>query len=524
MDGSDSSPRFAGGDDDAEADPVWKSRPASPAVTAGSQTGMAPESPAGTGTLGGHLKTFPFEENGRRIDVDTGPVFFNTHASPNFESLLDYLGIQTSEGGLGFGFSQGNRIFQWGSSLLKDVFFRPGAFCNLETWQTIFDIVRFKYLADDALASEVEDLGFLPSVRDYLAEESYSHSFCENYLVPLLSTLWKTNAAKCLPSFPVKSLVRFLHDHGILSTSGQTPEWYKIQGGAQELIKAMTREVPAHRIHLRARVVNIERGSTKGAFSLCTSDGQSHSFDHIIFAVDGEEVLDICGSLLDVQEADIISELRTSKTVGVLHSDPSLMPNDTQRWSACNYITNPCPGFKSSRPQACLTIWANDIHNIPSSTFGDVFITLNPFTPPHPRLVQGVWEYTSPELSASALNAQRELPTIQNIKGLSYCGSWTGCNFYEETVTNGLKVAVDHLGAELPFQLLDHQRQELVYTASAFASGAFSSLKNMVMRMVLRLVGFYICVGRILLRLLGLISVVRFAAGSSSHAKALKSA
>lgn len=170
----------------------------------------------------------------------------------------------------------------------------------------------------------MEDLGFLPSVRDYLAQESYSHSFCENYMVPLLSALWRTNAAKCLSSFPIKPLVRFLDDHGILSASGWKPKWHKIQGGTEELIKAMTGTVPAHRLHLRTRVVNVESAGTKGAFRLRASDGQSHSFDHIIFAVDGEEVLNICGSLLDVQETDIISELRTSKTVGVLHSDPSV--------------------------------------------------------------------------------------------------------------------------------------------------------------------------------------------------------
>lgn len=45
----------------------------------------------------------------------------------------------------------------------------------------------------------------------------------------------------------------------------------------------------------------------------------------------------------------------------------------------------------------------------------------------------------------------------------------------------------------------------------------------MVIRIVLRLVEFYIWVGGMLLRLLGLISVVRFASRSSSHARALKS-
>lgn len=83
-------------------------------------------------------------------------------------------------------------------------------------------------------------------------------------------------------------------------------------------------------------------------------------------------------------------------------------------------------------------------------------------------------------------------------------------------MTNGLKVAVEHLGAELPFQLVDHQ------AARGSASGCFSSLKNMAVRMILRLLGFYIWMGGILLRLLGLISVVRFTSERSSNAKSWK--
>lgn len=37
--------------------------------------------------LGGRLKTLPFEESGRRIDVDTGPVFFNAHASRQCDQI-----------------------------------------------------------------------------------------------------------------------------------------------------------------------------------------------------------------------------------------------------------------------------------------------------------------------------------------------------------------------------------------------------------------------------------------------------
>ena len=47
------------------------------------------------------------------------------------------------------------------------------------------------------------------------------------------------------------------------------------------------------------------------------------------------------------------------------------------------------------------------------------------------------------------------LPQIQNVRGISYAGAWTKYGFHEDGFSSGLKVAVEHLGAELPFQFVD---------------------------------------------------------------------
>jgi hypothetical protein len=38
---------------------------------------------------------------------------------------------------------------------------------------------------------------------------------------------------------------------------------------------------------------------------------------------------------------------------------------------------------------------------------------------------------------------------------VSYCGAWTKYGFHEDGFSSGLKVAIDHLGAELPFDFVD---------------------------------------------------------------------
>ncbi|GIK03282.1 hypothetical protein Aspvir_007351 [Aspergillus viridinutans] len=98
----------------------------------------------------------------------------------------------------------------------------------------------------------------------------------------------------------------------------------------------------------------------------------------------------------------------------------------------------------------------NDQQNIPIQLFGPVLITMDPFAPPHPLLVAGVWEFTDLEISTDMLLALSSLPAIQNKRGLSFCLSWTGRGFLEDAVTSGLMVAVEHLGAKVPFVFEHH--------------------------------------------------------------------
>lgn len=53
------------------------------------------------------------------------------------------------------------------------------------------------------------------------------------------------------------------------------------------------------------------------------------------------------------------------------------------------------------------------------------------------------------------LRALELLPRIQNKRGISYAGAWTKYGFHEDGFTSGLQVAKTHLGARLPFDLVD---------------------------------------------------------------------
>ena len=130
------------------------------------------------------------------------------------------------------------------------------------------------------------------------------------------------------------------------------------------------------------------------------------------------------------------------------------MPSRTLAWSSWNYLTR-TPDPSSPPDTVCLTYWMNLLQHIPTATFGDVLLTLNPIHPPDPSTVQGSWTYHHPLYNAAAIRSQKLLPQIQNTKGISYAGAWTKYGFHEDGFSSGLKVAIDHLGATLPFEFVD---------------------------------------------------------------------
>ena len=128
------------------------------------------------------------------------------------------------------------------------------------------------------------------------------------------------------------------------------------------------------------------------------------------------------------------------------------MPKRRIAWSAWNFITTSTSEWVNS---VCLTYCMNILQHIPYERFGPVLVTLNPLRSPDPATIQGTWTYEHPLYTPEAIRAQEQLPMIQNRRRVSYAGAWTKYGFHEDGFSSGLKVAVEHLGATLPFPFVD---------------------------------------------------------------------
>ncbi|KZF19933.1 amine oxidase [Xylona heveae TC161] len=433
--------------------------------------------------LGGHTNTVTFEHDGHNTNVDTGFIVLNTATYPNFISFLKQLDVETLPTEMTFGVSRDQGAFEWAGTSLSAVFAQRSNIFRPRMWRMIFDIIRFNQFALDLLVDESQDLeeeshsstgkAAAPpsfsfskqiSIGEYLEREGYSDAFRDDYLIPMTAAVWSTSPDKCSLEFPAMTLVRFMWNHHLLSTVRARPKWLTLKHGGKAYIDAVMKRFPSDRIHLSTPIASAS-SSSDGRVLLRATRGTIETFDHVILATHGDQARQIIlqGGATE-EELDILSCFQTSANTAVLHSDLSLMPTRPLSWSAWNYLTRSSPDATSSNahpspprshPEVCLTYNMNMLQHIPQETYGHVLVTLNPLTEPDLSLVRGRWTYQHPLYNAAAVSAQARLPRIQNTRGISYAGAWTKYGFHEDGFSSGLKVAIEHLGAEIPFEFVD---------------------------------------------------------------------
>jgi len=412
--------------------------------------------------------------------------------------------VPTAKTEVTFGVSRDTGKFEWAGTSLSSIFAQRKNFFKPRMWRLIFDIVRFNQFALDLLTVKDESENDSTradikksqsnadeeSIGQYLDREGYSQTFKDDYLIPMAAAVWSTSPDKCSLDFPAITLVRFMWNHHLLNTISARAPWMTIPGGTKQYIDAVVADFPEC-VHLKSRVTSLIPG--KDGVVFLSVNGRTEVFDHVVLATHGDQALEILGQAANKQEKEILDAFKTSRNVAILHSDLSLMPRRKVAWSAWNYITeSPFPPSSKTTniSKVCLTYWMNLLQHIPELDFGPVLVTLNPLSPPDPRLVQGIWEYSHPMYNAAAIRSQALLPMIQNTRGISYCGAWTKYGFHEDGFNSGLSAAVNHLGAELPFEFVD----------STFSRGRTPTLtwKNYLVRFLIQVVQLLLVASSIL--------------------------
>lgn len=388
-----------------------------------------------SGRLGGHANTVGVDGPHGPVEVDTGFIVFNHETYPNLVALLDHLGVATSETDMSFAVSRHSGGLEYAGTDLASLFAQRANILRPSFWSMLRDVRRFYATAPHDLPALD---GSLEALGDYLQRKGYGAKFREDHLLPMAAAIWSAPTDMML-DYPAAAFIRFFSNHGLLKIRAR-PAWHTVVGGSKEYVQKLTRPLSG-RIRASTRVVHVTRNA-RGVL-LRTADGTATAFDHVVIAGHADDALAMLGDASD-HERRLLGAFRYTRNQAVLHTDASLMPRRRGVWSSWNYVEN---------DRAYVTYWMNRLQRLPGEM--PLFVTINPAPYPLAECILHVEDYAHPVFDASAMQAQKDLWSLQGALNTWYCGAYFGAGFHEDGLQAGLAVAEDLGSVRRPWRVAD---------------------------------------------------------------------
>jgi len=392
--------------------------------------------------FGGHTHTvdvtLPSAHGDVVHGVDTGFLVFNERTYPGLIDLLGQLHVATAPSDMSFSVQApralGQRAMEWSGSNLNTVFAQRSNLLSPTFMGMLRDVLRFNALAN-ALAQSGEDQALAQPLGDFLAQHQFGPAFRDWYLLPMLGCIWSCPTDQML-LFPVATMVRFCDNHGLIQVVNR-PQWFTVAGGAKHYVEKIVPHI-AH-TRLNTPVVRIERHAT--GVRVFTASGHEE-FDQLVLACHSDQSLALLAQPTE-QERKLLGAIRYHPNRAVLHTDTSVMPKKKLAWAAWNYERAVDPSNEARR--VCLHYWINRLQPLPFTQ--DVVVSLNPVRPIDPSQVLGEYDYAHPVFDLTAIQAQRQLPSVQGQQRTWFAGAWMGYGFHEDGFKAGRDAAFGVLTA-----------------------------------------------------------------------------
>ena len=386
------------------------------------------------GRLGGHGNTVDAYSPNGPVAVDTGFIVYNEATYPNLVALFRHLNIPTKESDMSFAVSIDDGALEYNGTNLAGLFAQPSNCLRPRFWRMLLGIRRFyrEAAADLAVMGEM-------SLNDYLKRKGYGAAFRDDHLLPMAAAIWSTPADR-IGEYPAAALVRFCQNHGLLQARDR-PAWRTVDGGSRVYIERLAREIsPA--VRTSAPVKSVRR--TSDGVAVRTQDGDEETYDHVVLASHADQSLAILADPTP-RERRLLGAFHYGANDAVLHTDAALMPKRRAAWASWNYLAR----SGASRTRPCVTYWMNNLQGIPGPT--PLFVTLNPDRPIREDRVSQKFCYEHPLFDAAAMDAQKQLWSLQGDGGVWFCGAYFGSGFHEDGLQAGLAVAEQLGGARRPW-------------------------------------------------------------------------
>jgi uncharacterized protein len=384
--------------------------------------------------FGGHTNTVDVDIDGQRFGVDTGFLVFNHRTYPNLVRLFEQLKVHTSASDMSFAVkmpmssSAGARALEWAGSNLDTVFAQRRNLLSPRFWRMLRDIMRFnRQTTDMALTAGAMDE--IP-LGEFLDANQYGTEFRDWYLLPMAGCIWSCPTEQML-AFPLATFVRFCHNHGLIQVSNR-PQWHTVTGGARHYVQKMLEAISQS--YLNTAVTSVRRVPVGASFQARVESVRGvQLYDHVVLATHSDQALRLLQDASDTERA-MLAAVGYQPNQAILHTDASCLPERRKAWSAWNYEST---GTDESR--VCVHYLLNKLQPLPVKT--PIIVSLNPIHPPDPAKVLARFDYAHPVFDGPAINAQRQLLSMQGDRNTWFAGAWTGYGFHEDGLKSGLSVA-----------------------------------------------------------------------------------
>ena len=369
--------------------------------------------------FGGHTYTRDIEMAGQHYAVDMGFIVFNDRTYPHFVKLLADLDVASHESSMSFSVRNERSGLEYNGTSLNRLFAQRSNLLRPSFLRMVRDIVRFNGNAPKLLASDGDEI----TLGDYLAANEYSRHFVDDYLVPMGAAIWSTDPQRML-AFPARFLVRFMHNHGMLSVADR-PVWRVITGGSARYVERLVAPW-RHRVRLNCAATEVRR-KRDGVWVTAGGAG-AERYDHVFFACHADEALRLLADPWPA-EREILGALPFQRNEAVLHTDTSLLPRRRLAWAAWNYHVLP-----EHRERVALTYNMNVLQGLRSRH--TLCVTLNRADAIDPARVLKRITYHHPLFTPQGIAAQRRHHEISGVARTHYCGAYWRYGFHEDGVVS----------------------------------------------------------------------------------------
>ncbi|QUJ70577.1 FAD-dependent oxidoreductase (plasmid) [Photobacterium sp. GJ3] len=375
--------------------------------------------------IGGHTATVDVAVESGRYTIDTGFIVFNDRTYPNFEQLLDEIGIGRQATEMSFSVQNEAIGLEYNGHDAWSMFAQRRNLLNPKFYRFIREILRFNQLARAVNLEDVAD----QTLGQFLSAHNFDEYFCQNYILPMGAAIWSSTLSD-MRAFPLPFFVRFFRHHGLLEITNR-PQWYVIPGGSREYVRSLVRDFD-DRIRLNEPVLQVQRFGPK--VEVTTHQGPQ-LFDHVIFACHSDQALAMLANPT-IAEQQILSDMPYQMNEVVLHTDTRMLPESRRAWAAWNYHL---PDVSNrERRLASVTYNMNLLQGIQApETF---CVTLNRTGDIDPGKILRRFQYAHPVFHDESIAAQTQRALINGKAGCWFCGAYWYNGFHEDGVRSALDV------------------------------------------------------------------------------------